>query len=67
VECYFSPRSSITSTGKRLSLLAPFLKLDYHWTNTDYANILIGYSRGLFAGADDPGPHDRSHRNPARP
>jgi ACS family hexuronate transporter-like MFS transporter len=24
-----------------LSLLAPFLKQDFHWTNTDYANILI--------------------------
>jgi MFS transporter, ACS family, hexuronate transporter len=26
-----------------LSLLAPFLKLEYHWTNADYANILIGF------------------------
>ncbi len=26
-----------------LSLLAPFLKLEYHWTNTDYANLLIGF------------------------
>jgi ACS family hexuronate transporter-like MFS transporter len=25
------------------SLLAPFLKLEYHWTNTDYANLLIGF------------------------
>ena len=24
-----------------LSLLAPYLKTDYHWSNTDYANILI--------------------------
>ena len=24
-----------------LSLLAPFLKLEYHWTNTDYANLII--------------------------
>src|SRR5277367_4560440 len=24
-----------------LSLLAPFLKLQYHWTNSDYANIAI--------------------------
>lgn len=24
-----------------LSLLAPFLKDEYHWTNTDYANIVI--------------------------
>jgi ACS family hexuronate transporter-like MFS transporter len=26
-----------------LSLLAPFLKLEYHWSNTDYANLLIGF------------------------
>src|SRR5919204_450061 len=26
-----------------LSLLAPFLKQDYHWTNTDYANIIIAF------------------------
>src|SRR6266436_3808863 len=26
-----------------LSLLAPSLKLEYHWTNTDYANIVIGF------------------------
>ncbi len=26
-----------------LSVLAPYLKLDYHWTNTDYANIVIAF------------------------
>ena len=26
-----------------LSLLAPFLKAQYHWTNSDYANLLIGF------------------------
>ncbi len=26
-----------------LSLLAPFLKQDYHWTNTDYANIVVAF------------------------
>src|SRR5690349_10092372 len=26
-----------------LSLLAPFLKLEYHWSNTDYANLLVGF------------------------
>ncbi len=26
-----------------LSLLAPYLKLEYHWTNTDYANIVIAF------------------------
>jgi ACS family hexuronate transporter-like MFS transporter len=26
-----------------LALLAPFLKQDYHWSNTDYANIVIGF------------------------
>jgi MFS transporter, ACS family, hexuronate transporter len=34
-----------------LSALAPYLKQEYHWTNTDYANIVIGfrvaYSLGL--------------------
>src|SRR5712664_3539628 len=26
-----------------LSLLAPYLKHDFHWGNTDYANLLIGF------------------------
>ncbi|HEX4542059.1 MAG TPA: MFS transporter [Candidatus Acidoferrum sp.] len=26
-----------------LSILAPFLKQDYHWSNTDYANIVISF------------------------
>src|SRR5512146_3268094 len=26
-----------------LSLLAPFLKVEYHWTNTDYAMIVIAF------------------------
>ena len=26
-----------------LSLLAPYLKHDYHWTNTDYANIVVAF------------------------
>src|SRR5438093_3416227 len=26
-----------------LSLLAPYFKRDYQWTNTDYANIVIGF------------------------
>lgn len=26
-----------------LSLLAPYLKLQYHWSNTDYANIVIAF------------------------
>src|ERR1700757_2491623 len=26
-----------------LSILAPYLKLEYHWTNTDYANIAIAF------------------------
>ncbi len=26
-----------------LSLLAPYLKLEYHWNNTDYANIVIAF------------------------
>src|SRR6202041_436071 len=26
-----------------LSLLAPYLKLQYHWTNSDYANTAIAF------------------------
>lgn len=26
-----------------LSLLAPYLKVEYHWTNTDYANLAIAF------------------------
>jgi len=26
-----------------LSLLAPYLKQEHHWTNTDYANIVVGF------------------------
>ena len=26
-----------------LSLLAPYLKQNYHWTNTDYANIVVAF------------------------
>jgi ACS family hexuronate transporter-like MFS transporter len=26
-----------------LSLLAPYLKLDYHWSNSDYANLVIAF------------------------
>src|SRR5216684_6120981 len=26
-----------------LSLLAPYLKLEYHWSNTDYANLVIAF------------------------
>jgi MFS transporter, ACS family, hexuronate transporter len=26
-----------------LSVLAPFLKQDFHWTNTDYANIVVAF------------------------
>lgn len=26
-----------------LALLAPFLKQRYHWSNTDYANIIVGF------------------------
>src|SRR5258707_4860326 len=33
-----------------LSVLAPFLKQDYHWTNTDYANLVIGFPVHYSAG-----------------
>lgn len=33
-----------------LSWLAPYLKQDYHWTNTDYANIVIAFRLAYSAG-----------------
>ncbi len=33
-----------------LSLLAPYLKLEYHWTNSDYANIAIAFRAAYSIG-----------------
>jgi ACS family hexuronate transporter-like MFS transporter len=33
-----------------LSLLAPYLKKDYHWSNTDYANIVIAFRAAYAIG-----------------
>lgn len=33
-----------------LALLAPFLKQEYHWKNTDYANLLIVFRLGYSLG-----------------
>src|SRR5438477_11413452 len=33
-----------------LSILAPFLKQDYHWTNVDYANIAIAFRIAYSSG-----------------
>ncbi|MBV8071509.1 MAG: MFS transporter [Acidobacteriaceae bacterium] len=33
-----------------LSLLAPFLKRDYHWSNTDYANIVVAFRAAYSVG-----------------
>src|ERR1700736_1141612 len=33
-----------------LSLLAPYLKLEYHWTNSDYANIAIAFRMAYSIG-----------------
>jgi ACS family hexuronate transporter-like MFS transporter len=33
-----------------LALLAPYLKQDYHWTNTDYANLLISFRLAYSVG-----------------
>ena len=41
-----------------LSILAPYLKQDYHWTNADYANIAIAFRVSLLARADTVGPAD---------
>ena len=35
-----------------LSVLAPFLKDQYRWTNEDYGTILLVVSRGLHDHAD---------------
>jgi hypothetical protein len=37
------PKSSITSTARLSLLLAPYLKMEHHWTNTDYANIVVAF------------------------
>lgn len=36
-----------------LSLLAPFLKIQYHWTNSDYANLLMVFASHM--------PSDKRH------
>src|SRR4051812_837382 len=33
-----------------LSVLAPYLKLQYHWTNSDYANIVIAFRAAYVLG-----------------
>src|SRR4051794_7877900 len=33
-----------------LSILAPYLKLQYHWTNSDYANIVIAFRAAYVLG-----------------
>ena len=33
-----------------LSLLAPYLKFEYHWSNSDYANIVIAFRIAYTAG-----------------
>ena len=33
-----------------LSLLAPYLKQDFHWTNTDYANIVVAFRAAYCVG-----------------
>jgi MFS transporter, ACS family, hexuronate transporter len=33
-----------------LSLLAPYLKLEYHWTNSDYANLAIAFRAAYTIG-----------------
>jgi MFS transporter, ACS family, aldohexuronate transporter len=33
-----------------LSWLAPYLKQDYHWTNTDYAHLVIGFRAAYAIG-----------------
>ncbi|HUO35279.1 MAG TPA: MFS transporter [Candidatus Acidoferrum sp.] len=33
-----------------VSLLAPYLKLEYHWTNTDYANLVVAFRAAYTIG-----------------
>ncbi len=49
-----------------LSILAPFLKQDFHWTNTDYANIAIAFRVAYSIGQTVLRKADRSRRNAAR-
>jgi len=35
--------STVIIECQTLSWLAPYLKQDSHWTNTDYANLVIGF------------------------
>src|SRR5438477_12814821 len=39
-----------------LSLLAPFLKADYHWSNTDYAYLVIAFRFSYSIGQTVLGP-----------
>ena len=50
-----------------LSLLAPFLKIQYHWTNTDYAYIVIAFRIAYAIGANRLGPADGQIGHPSRP
>src|SRR5690349_25097486 len=49
-----------------LALLAPYLKQDYHWTNTDYANLVIGFRVAYSGGANPLWQADGSHGDQAR-
>ncbi len=53
MDCCSPPRSLIYVDRQTLSWLAPYLKQDYHWTNTDYANLVIGF-RAASDGKGDP-------------
>ena len=49
-----------------LSVLAPYLKLEHHWTNTDYANIVIAFRVAYSSGQAAVRAVDGSRRHPAR-
>ena len=55
-----------------ISVMAPFLQRDYHWTNSDFATVLIAFRLGYTLmqgrgraltryGRDAPGPDDYRH------
>jgi hypothetical protein len=50
-----------------LSLLAPYLKLEYYWSNSDYANIAIAFRVAYSIGQTVFGETHGPHRHPPGP
>src|ERR1700730_2267380 len=50
-----------------LALLAPYLQLQYHWSNTDYANLVVAFRVAYSIGVDALRAADGRHRHSPRP